>query len=309
MGTTEVVQAVGDPTLTAAVYYAAHTAAVCVGDAESAHRYRVQLRAVARELEEPRARWLSGIVDAFTAMMTCQFRAAEEAIAETFAIGDRMGEPEAWPVFSGQTFVLGTFEGRHAELLSLVEPLMDGQQSVDITFRVAHAICSLEVGEPAVPRALLREALDRGIDAIPHDLIRSTTLLGYSILALDLDDAAAAEVLLPAIEPFVDEVSYNGVTSQGPVAAYVGKLLTLGGRYDEAEARLLQALRLTETFGWEYHSASTLIALAQNRAAAAGTLDAGAEQWLTRAEELCEVHGLRSWARRGAALRGVPDLL
>lgn len=300
------VEGVGDPTLTAAVYYAAHTAAVCVGDAESAHHYRLRLRAVADELDEPRARWLSGIVDAFTATMACQFRGAEQSIAETFAIGDRMGEPEAWPVFTGQTFVLGTFEGRHAELLSLVEPLMDGQQSIDITFRVAHAICSLEVGEPAVPRALLHEAIDRGIDTIPHDLVRSTTLLGYSILALDLEDAAAAEVLLPAIEPFVDEVSYNGVTSQGPVAAYVGKLLTLVGQHDEAESRLLQALTTAGSFGWEYHRASTLVALAHNRVAATGRLDAAAEKWLAQAEALCANHGLGSWARRAAALRAVP---
>ncbi len=301
----EVVESVGDPTLTAAVYFAAHTAAVCVGDAASADRHRVDLLRVAHELDEPRARWLSGIVDAFTATMTCRFRDAEQAIAETFAIGDRMGEPEAWSVFTAQTFVLGTFEGRHAELLALVEPMTQGQQAVDVTFRVAHAICSLEVGQTAAPRALLHEALDRGIDAIPHDLIRSTTLLGYSILALDLADVAAAEALLPAIEPFVEEVSYNGVTSQGPVAAYVGKLLTLVGLHDEAEARLLQALRLTEAFGWEYHRASTLVALAQNRVAAAGTLDRAAERWLAGAEDLCEVHGLASWARRAAELRSV----
>ncbi len=300
-----VVEAVGDPTLTAAVHYVAHTAAVCAGDAESAHRYRLQLRAVADDLDEPRARWLSGIVDAFTATMACRFRAAEQSIAETFAIGERMGEPEAWPIFTAQTFVLGTFEGRHAELLSLVAPLMDGQQSVDISFRVAHAICSLEVGELAVPRALLHEAIDRGIDTIPHDLIRSTTLLGYSILALDLEDTAAAQVLLPAIEPFIDEISYNGVTSQGPVAAYAGKLLTLLGRYDEAEDRLLQALTMTASFGWDYHRASTLIALAHNQVAATGRLDAAAGEQLAQAEELCAVHGLRSWARRAAALRAL----
>ena len=302
------VEAVGDPTLTAAVYYSAHTAAVCSGDAEAAHRYRAQLRTVADELAEPRALWLAGIVDAFTATMTCRFRAAEQSIAETYAIGERMGEPEAWPVFTGQTFVLGTFEGRHAELLSLVEPLMDGQQSLDISFRVAHAICSLEVGQLVAPRALLREAIDHGIDAIPHDLIRSTNLLGYAILALGLEDAAAGAALLPEIEPFVDEVSYNAVTSQGPVAAYVGKLLTLVGRHDVAEGRLLEALTMTESFGWEYHCASTLVALAQNRVAATGNLDSVAEQWLSRAEELCATYGLGSWARRAAALRAMPGL-
>ncbi|MEO8696048.1 MAG: hypothetical protein ABI658_21185, partial [Acidimicrobiales bacterium] len=101
-----------------------------------------------------------------------------------------------------------------------------------------------------------------------------------SILALDLEDAAAAAVLLPAIEPFVDEVSFNGVTSQGPVAAYVGKLLTLLGRHDEAERRHLEALTMVEAFGWEYHRASTLIALAKNRVAVSGRLDAIAERWL-----------------------------
>ncbi|MFN7149540.1 MAG: ATP-binding protein, partial [Microthrixaceae bacterium] len=299
----ELVEAVGDPMLTAAVYYAAHTAAVCAGDATAAQRYRAELRRVADELGEPRALWLAGLVDAFTATMTCSFRDAEERIAETFAIGDGMGEPEAWPVFTGQSFVVGTFEGRHAELLSLVEPLMDGQQSIDLTFRVAHAICSLEVGEQAVPRSLLDDALDRGIEAIPHDLMRSTTLLGYSILALDLGDTAAAAALLPAIEPFVDEVSYNGVTSQGPVAAYAGKLLTLLGRHDEADDHLRRALALTEAFGWEYHRASTLIALAQNRVAANERMDDVAEGRLRQAEELCALHGLGSWARRAAALR------
>jgi DNA-binding SARP family transcriptional activator/tetratricopeptide (TPR) repeat protein len=299
------VEAVGDPMLTASVYFAAHTAAVCAGDAAAALHSRVQLRRVADELGEPRALWLAGLVDTFTATMTCRFRDAEQCVAETYGIGERMGEVEAFPVFAGQSFVIGTFEGRHDELLPLVEPLMDGQQSVDITFRVAHAICCFEVGETAVPRALLREAFDRGIDAIPDDLIRSTTLLGYSILALDLEDAAAAAVLLPAIEPFVDEVSFNGVTSQGPVAAYVGKLLTLLGRHEEAERRLLEALTMVEAFGWEYHRASTLIALAQNRVAGSGPLDAVAERWLALAEELCAVHGLASWARRAAALRAM----
>lgn len=299
------VEAVGDPMLMASVYFAAHTVAVCAGDAAAALRSRTQLRRVADELGEPRALWLAGLVDTFTATMTCRFRDAEQCVAETYGIGERMGEVEAFPVLAAQSFVIGTFEGRHDELLPLVEPLMDGHQSVDITFRVAHAICCFEVGETAVPRALLREAFDRGIDAIPDDLIRSTTLLGYSILALDLEDVAAAAVLLPTIEPFVDEVSFNGVTSQGPVAAYVGKLLTLLGRHDEAEGRLLEALTVVEAFGWEYHRASTLIALAQNRVAMSGRLDASAERWLARAEELCAVHGLASWARRAAALRAM----
>ena len=108
--------------------------------------------------------------------------------------------------------------------------------------------------------------------------------------------------------PFVDEVSFNAVTSQGPAAAYVGKLLTPVGRHDEAEGRLLEALTMTESFGREYHRTFTLVALAQNRVTATGNLDVVAEQWLTRAEELCATYGLGSWARRAGALRGVSGL-
>ncbi len=299
----EIVEAVGDPNLSAAVYYAAHTAAVCAGDAAATQRYRTRLRAIADEVAEPRARWLSAIVDGFTAIMTGRFREAERQIAEMYAIGAEIGEPEAWTIFTGQSFVLGTFEGRHAELMSLVQPLIDAQESVDITFRVAHAICSAEVGELDAPRTLLNEAIERGVDAIPHDLIRSTSLLGYAILALDLEDVVAAAALLEAIEPFADEVSCNGVTSQGPVAAYAGKLLTLLGRYDEAETRLLDALTTAESFGWEYHRASTLVAVAENRVRATGGLDADAERRLTEAEALCGQYGFASWARRAAVIR------
>jgi hypothetical protein len=299
----DVVETLGDPSLAASVHYVAHTAAVCAGDAAAAVGYRTRLRAIADELEEPRARWIAALIDAFTATMTCRFREAEEWIGAAYGIGDRIGEPEAWTIFVAQSFVLGTFEGRHAELLALVQPLVDAQESVSLSFRVAHAIVSVEVGELDAPRALLHEAIDRGIDTIPHDLIRSTTLLGYAIVALDLADVDAAAALLPEIDPYSHEVSCNGVTSQGPIAAYSGKLLTLLGRYDDAERRLLDALATAEVFGWEYHRASTMVALAQNRAGAADGLDDDARRWLTMAEVLCDRHGLASWARRAAGLR------
>jgi hypothetical protein len=160
----------------------------------------------------------------------------------------------------------------------------------------------VEVGRPEPGRTLLREALERGLNTIPNDLFRSTTLLGYAVVALELGDAKVAEALLPEIEPLAGEVSFNGVSSQGPISAYAGKLASLLGRHDDAESHLLGALATAEAFGWEYHRATTLIALAQNRAAS-GHFDTISREWLSEAEAMCGVHGLSLWARRAQALR------
>ena len=114
-----------------------------------------------------------------------------------------------------------------------------------------------------------------------------TTLIAHAVLAIELDDVAAAEWLLPAIAPMAGEVSFNGVTSQGPVSAYVGKLASLLGRHDDAERHLLDALATTEAFGWEYHRATTLIALAQNRMRATGSSTPRARTGSSNAEALC----------------------
>ena len=62
---------------------------------------------------------------------------------------------------------------------------------------------------------------------------------------------------------------------------------------------------MTVAFGWQYHRATTLLALAQNRYRATGRLDDQGMAWLTAAGELCEAHAITSWATRVDALRSL----
>lgn len=105
--------------------------------------------------------------------------------------------------------------------------------------------------------------------------------------------------------PLANEVSFNSVTSQGPIAAYAGKLTSLVGDTARAERFLLDALAKAEAFGWQYHRATTLVALAQNRFRADGRLEDEGLAWLTAAEDLCDAHGIVSWAKRAAGLRAL----
>ena len=131
-----------------------------------------------------------------------------------------------------------------------------------------------------------------------------TTTVGYAVLAVELQDEAAAALLVPILEPFAEEVAFNGATSQGPIAAYLGKLASLLGRHDVADRYLRAALDTTVAFGWEYHRATTLIALARSRIRRTGQLDTEARSFLTQADAICSAQGLRGWAEHLETLRG-----
>jgi len=99
-------------------------------------------------------------------------------------------------------------------------------------------------------REILAAGLSTRFSEIAVDNIWTTSVIGYAVLAIDLGDANAAAQLLPLIEPFASEVAFNGVTSQGPIAAYAGKLASLLGQHEAAEQHLLAALDIANAFGW-----------------------------------------------------------
>jgi DNA-binding SARP family transcriptional activator/tetratricopeptide (TPR) repeat protein len=306
---TAIVDEAGDAQLAYVVYAAAYNVAVCSGDAVVAKRCLERARAVADEIGEPRMRWGVAVFDTFVATMAGRFADAERTVNGELELGMQMGEPDAFAMYATQSFVLGTFAGRHAELLPIVQHVIETEESIELPFRIAHAIVCCEVGRPEVATALLHEAMERGVDQIPADLIRSTSLIGYAILALELDDVAGAAWLYHEVTSMAHEVSFNGLTSQGPIAAYAGKLASLLGHYDAAEQYLLAALAINESFGWEYHRATTLIALAQNRVRSNHDLDPESELWLATAEQLCATHGITGWVRRAAAVREMATAL
>ncbi len=294
---------VEDPDLVAVVHFAAYCAAVCAGEAADAAASLQRMHDVAAELRDPQIRWAIGVLDAFVATMEGSFADAERIVAETVDLGVEIGVEEAIGCFAGQSFVLGTFAGRHEELLPFVEQGVESVATAATAFRIGHAIVSCEVGRPDVAADLLHAAMRGEVEPTADDFVRSTELIGFAVLALELEDVEAAEWLHPQVVPLADEVSFNSVTSQGPIAAYAGKLASLVGDTAQAERYLLDALATAEAFGWQYHRATTLVALAQNRYRADGRLDEEADAWLTAAEALCEVHGIAGWAKRAAGLR------
>src|ERR1019366_2990114 len=144
-------------------------------------------------------------------------------------------------------------------------------------------------------REILHEGMESGFAELAVDNFWMTSVIAYAIIAIELDDLDAAAQLLSLIEPHAAEISFNGATSQGPVGAYAGKLASLLGCHDEAENHLRAALATATAFGWTYHRATTLFALAQARHRRLGGLDEEGRSWLGEASELCRAYGFQSW--------------
>jgi DNA-binding SARP family transcriptional activator len=284
----------GDPRLEFAVRVVAYNAAVESADAAVAAHSLARIRSIARSVREPRLRWITGLFDAFEAMMTGRLDEAETLASANLNLGTSIGAPDAFTLFASQYFVIGTFAGRHAELFSLVEQAALENPGV-VPFELAYGIICAAVGREDVARKLLQGGVETGFSDFPADNIWMTRVIAYAILAIELRDTEAAALLLPIIKPFVADVSYSGPTSQGPVGAYVGKLSSLLGHYEEAEEHLHTALGTATAFGWTYHRATTLLALSQARYRGRGGLDQESRSWLHEASDLCRRFGFRSW--------------
>ncbi|MEM9517113.1 MAG: BTAD domain-containing putative transcriptional regulator, partial [Actinomycetota bacterium] len=245
---TTAVAHIDDPDLVFLAFFAAYGAAVCATDDEAARDWAARVREVADDVRDPHLRWALGVLDGFEAIMEARFDEAERIVAETADRGVQLGAEATIVVFTGQSFVLGTYMGRHAELLPIVEQGLD-TPDVELTFRLAHAIVSCETGQTDHAAALLGSVMRGEVERTPIDVIRLTEVLGLVVVALELGDADAAAWLLPQVEPFVDEVSFNSITSHGPVAAYVGKLLSVLGRPGEGAPPQLVARAGPQRFG------------------------------------------------------------
>jgi hypothetical protein len=298
-----VAEASGDPRLEFGVHVAAFDVAIEAADHVTAARSLARLRATAPAVGEPRLRWTLGILETFTATMAGRLEEAESTATRTLELGVQIAAPDAFTFFAGEFFVLGTFGGRHAELLPVVEQATKDDPTA-VAFKLAYGIICTTIGREDAAREILEHGMASGFAELPLDNIWTTCVIGYAILAIELDHTGAAAQLLPLLAPLTSDVAFNGVTSQGPIAAYVGKLESLLGHHDDAEEHLRAALDIATAFGWQYHRATTLFELALARRRRIGTLDSDARAWLGEASALCRNLGFRTWIPRIDSLVG-----
>jgi hypothetical protein len=276
-----------DPHLEFAVHAAAYTVAIQLADTSGAASSLDRLRTIADEIGAPQMTWTVGYYEAFVAAMEARFADAEQLVRQTLDAGLAVGAAESVSVFVGQAAVIATIAGHYSELPPIVAQAIEAGP-VQPSFHLAHAIVSVANGPKRVASDLLDVAMATGFRNVPWDVMWMTSMLGYAILAIELEDLDAAAQLLAIIEPHAGEVA----TNLGPVAAYAGRLASLLGRHDIAERHLSAAVQIVDAFGWDYHRATTRIFLVACRQQRLGELDDRALASLEEAERICSAHGL-----------------
>jgi DNA-binding SARP family transcriptional activator/tetratricopeptide (TPR) repeat protein len=261
-----------------------------------------RIKAIAAQLAEPRLRWICEVLKAFEAMMEARLDDAERHSDRMLEIGTEIGEPDAFALYAAQLFVIRSFAGRYAEVIPLLEAALESTPDA-LAYRAAHAISCSVSGREHDALAFLLDGLRSGFATVPTDWTWITTVIGYAVVAVELEHVEAAGALHPMIEPYADQVAFTGGTSQGYIGAYVGKLASLLGDHDGADAHLRRALEVHRQFGWTYHEATTLVALAISQRRRTGTLDPQGLAWLDGARSIAGERGLAIVTKQVEQLR------
>jgi tetratricopeptide (TPR) repeat protein len=250
------------------------------------------MRQLVRRLGEPVMRWTLGIAETFEATVAGDLADAESRNNANLDLGLEIGEEDAFALFAGQFYQYRSFAWRLEEVFPIVEQAVS--TGPDLVFKLAFGILCARFGRVPEARDILHDGARVGFTNVASDWMWSSSMLAYAILANELKDEAVARQLIELLAPHASLIAFNGASSQGCIAANIGRLASVAGDYATAEEYLQQSLEVHTAFGWHYFRATGLAALAENRHRATGELDAFARQCIAEAEAIARPRGLQA---------------
>ena len=168
------------------------------------------------------------------------------------------------------------------------------------TAGLASVLCWLDRrGEGAT---MLKQAASDRFEHVLPGSAELTALVLYADAAALTEDAAAAAALYDRIEPWADQVDWNGASAYGHARMYLGLLAGLVGKHEEADRHLEFACEFQEANGMPLWAARGHLGWAQALTARGDA--ARAREHAARALELSREHGYGLFEERAAALVG-----
>jgi tetratricopeptide (TPR) repeat protein len=192
--------------------------------------------------------------------------------------------------------------GTMSELATLIEKLAAETPGIPRgLFASLLAKAHVEGDRTDQARILLAEFATEDFD-LPLDQIWLTGMVDYAEAAIECRDPKYAGPLFDRLAPWAGQLPATGASALGPVSHYLGGLLAVLGRYDEADAYFNQAAEFSDRVGAKFFAARTALSwgrmLAERRAL--GDADK-ARDLFTRAHAAAAAHGYRNVERRAAA--------
>lgn len=229
-----------------------------LGDLPSADADIATLGRLGLALRQPHYQWLAAMFRAMRAIVAGRHDEGEQLAGEALAQGQRAQDPNAFPAYASQLYILRWQQGRLRELAAWMPGFADEHAQIH-AWRTALAHLQATTGDHVPARRAFGPLCDE-VATLPRDItwLTSVTLLADTCVALGAVERA--ERLHAMLLPFAARnlVTGSGSACMGAATRHLGRLATLLRRHADAEANFLEARRLHETMGARPWMAFTL---------------------------------------------------
>lgn len=233
----------------------AYIVAVRAGQFEVAEERLAEMKDIAERLRQPVGIWVATYSSAAAALLHGDATAAEQLATQALEIGSACGQPDALSFFGVQLMGTRRMQGRYGELVPLITDVVKQYPTIP-TFKAVLACACLDGGDEAAARDIYHEGAGASF-SLPQDQSWLDGIIRYARVATELQLVDHAETLAELLSPFHGQVPYTGLTPSEPVALSLAGLMTLLGRYDEAEAYFAEAAELNTRGAMVYSEANT----------------------------------------------------
>ena len=296
----------GDPVLWFWAACSRHIVAGCAGDVAEMDRCLEVAKSLAEKLDQPTLRWVHAAQLATRALLAGDTDRAEQLATEALEVGTECGEPDALTFFGTQLIDVSWQRGTMADFIPLLAEAEADNPGLP-GFAAGLAIAYAEADQLDHARQYLQAFAAKGF-ALPLEGAWLTAIADYAGAAIECQDASCAGPLFDQLAPWINQLSFSGTTTEGPVTHYLGGLATVLGRYDDANAYFALAAEFSDRVGAKFFAARTDLLwgkmLAERRAP--GDTEK-ARELLTKAHTVAAAHGYGNVQRRAAAARQLLD--
>ncbi len=217
-------------------------------EVEAARREQPQLDALAAGMRQPLWESIAAGWRGMWAELAGDVELAERCADECLRHGRRAVMKHALSTWAARLLMLRYREGRIAELIGVVEQLVDRADQRRTGMRSAYGLILLETGQEAAARAIYDEELAGFPDALPHFWLTNMAML--TELCVRIGDAAGARVLYEGLQPYARrQVMVVYASCWGPVERYLALLAQVRGDRDARRRHAASALERSQAMG------------------------------------------------------------
>jgi hypothetical protein len=290
---------VGDPALRFWAHNVDFHTCLERGDLERARPAHEQQVLIAHELDQPAFIWFATFLMAGWELIHGDLAAGERSAERALQIGQEAEQPDAVLVYAAALQQARIYQGRAQEIVEMMEQSVSAYPAI-AAWRAGLASMLGYLDRGAEAAKILDQAARDRFEHIAPDSAALTALALYADAAALTGSSGPASILYELIEPWGDQVVWNGVIGYGHARMWLGLLAACIGDHEQADQHLAFACDFQEGHGLLLWATRAHLGWAQELA---GRGDAArAREHAARALELSREHGYGAFEGRSAAL-------